>query len=415
MIERLAILGGSSVYIPELVQSIVSHNVNVQEIVLQGQEGRKLPIVGGFCQRLLNRSGFPSKVHTTTDIAEAVSGAKYVLNHVRVGGMKARMRDEKLPVKLGMVGNDTLGAGGIANALRTLPVVLHAAAEIERVNPEATFINLTNPMGIVMEALVKCSKLKAVGISDLPGMYIRRIARMLRLDPSHLRVDYVGLNHMGWIQDIRESDESLMPRVIELALEEEDGEFDKDLAELFRMIPTRHVSLYFHQDEVVKQQKTTERLRAEILYEAEQQILKLYEDETLHEIPEITRQRNAVWYEETIVPLIMAMENEEPTQLICCVRNDGAIRDLPEACSVEIPVSVSSAGIEPRRVGNCPRFLKGLFTTVKECDRLVVEAVRHKSYDFALQALTINPLVPSISTARKFLDRIVQEDHIELH
>ncbi|GMU93493.1 MAG: 6-phospho-beta-glucosidase [Candidatus Hydrogenedentota bacterium] len=415
MIERIAIIGGSSVYTPELIVSLISHNVNVREIVLVGRPGPKLASVSKFCQRLIHKSGFPSVVIPSTDIREAVVGARYVLNHIRVGGMAARVRDEKLPPKQGMIGDESLGAGGFANAMRTLPVVLDIAARIEEVNPETVFINLTNPMGICVEALVKYSKLCVLGVCDLPGTYVKKIAELLRYDPATLDVDYIGLNHLGWIQDVKVDGRSHMSRVLErLEAQHEDG-FDHELIGLFRMIPTRTVSLYYHQDEILKRQQSCSRFRAEVLHEAEQQILKLYQDDTLNEVPELTRARNAVWYEETIVPLILALESKKEQNMILCTKNEGAIRDLPEDCSVEIPVEVSKKGIRPRKVGSCPRFLRGLFLMVKESDRLTVEAVRHKSYEYALQALTINPLVSSLDAARRFLDRLIREEHLELH
>jgi 6-phospho-beta-glucosidase len=415
VIERIAILGGSSVYIPELILSIISHNLNVKEVVLIGREGPKLKLVAGFCQRLLNKSGFPCTIIATTDPAEGVAGAKYTVNHIRVGGMQARVRDEKLPPKQGMIGDESLGAGGFANAMRTLPVVLDLAARIVEVNPETTFINLTNPMGVCVEALTKHSKLNVIGVCDLPGVYVKKMAELLRVDIADLTVDYIGLNHMGWIQDIKVEGRSCMVKILERLEAEKDDGFDNALIDLFRMIPTRTTSLYFHQDEILKRQQACARFRAEVLHHAEQQILKLYQDESLSEVPELTRARNAIWYEETIIPLIVAMEGKKDTETILCVRNDGAIRDLADDCSVEIPVQVSRKGIKPRKVGNCPRFLKGLFQSAKESDRLTIEAVRHKSYECALQALTINPLVPSLDAARKFLDRVIREERLELH
>ena len=136
MIDRITILGGSSVYTPEFILSTVSHNVNVKEIVLLGRKGKKLPLVAAFCQRLIDKSGFPAKVIGLTDLEEAVTGAKYVLNHIRVGGMKARLRDEKMPLANGMIGDESLGAGGIANALRTLPLIVDYAQRIEKVHRE---------------------------------------------------------------------------------------------------------------------------------------------------------------------------------------------------------------------------------------------------------------------------------------
>jgi 6-phospho-beta-glucosidase len=415
MIERIAVLGGSSVYIPEFVLAIIGHNINVKEIVLIGKSARKLEVVAKFCQRILDKSGFPVTIQTTTDVAAGVTGAKYVLNHIRVGGLEARMRDEMLPPKFDMVGDETLGAGGFANAIRTLPVVFELARQIEDVNPQAKIINLTNPMGIIVEALLRYSKLATVGVCDLPGAYIKKIADLLQQEVANLRIDYVGLYHLGWIQDIKIDGRSRMSHLLEILEPRPEDDFDYDLIELFRMIPTRATGMFFHRGEILKKQQACSRFRSEILYEAERQILRMYEDEHLCEIPELTRQRNAVWYGEIIAPLIEAMEGEIDTELLLCVRNDQSIRDLPEDCSVEVPAIVSKRGLQPRRIGSLPRFLKGLFISAKESDRLTVEAVRHKSYDCALQALTINPFVPSLETAKRFLDRIVKDEKLELH
>ena len=415
MIHRIAILGGSSVYTPQFLQSLISHNLNVKEIMLYGREGDKLPTVTAFCQRLVHRSGFPIEIKSSTNLEEAVEGATYVLNHVRVGGLRARLRDEKLPVKQGMVGDESLGAGGFANAMRTLPVVFDFAKRIEAVNPDCTFINLTNPMGVVVEAMIRYSKLNVIGVCDLPGAYVKKVAQLLGCDCKQLIFDYIGLNHMGWIQNVRQNGSSLMGKVIDRIEASGDDAFDHQLIDLFRMVPTRTTSLYFHQDEILKRQKACSRFRAEILYEAEQQILKLYRDEHLCEIPDLTRERNTVWYEDTITPLIEALENDKPKSLILCVQNEGAIRDLPPDCSVEVPVEVSREGLKPRKVGDCPRFLKGLFEAVKQSDRLAVEAAYHKSYEFALQSLTIHPLVPSYEAAERYLEKIVKEENLDLH
>jgi len=415
MIGRIAVLGGSSVYIPEFVLSIISHNVNVKEIVLVGRPGPKLPIVARFCQRLLDKSGFPATVRGTTDVAEGVTGAKYILNNIRVGGMQARLRDEKLPLKFGMIGDETLGAGGFANAMRTLGVVFDFVRQIEEVNPDATFIDFTSPTGIIVEALTKYSRLNVVGVCDLPAAYVKKVAAILHRSPAEIQVGYLGLNRLGWIQDVKVKGRSCMGLVLDrLEHSKQDG-FDYELIELFRMIPTRTVGIFFNRHEVLKKQRACTRFRAEVLLEAEQQILKLYEDNHLCEMPELARERNAVWYEETIVPLIMALESKTEQELVLCVRNGASIRDLPEDCSVEVSVRVSRQGLKPCQVGDCPRFLRGLFTAIKESERLTIEAVRHKSYEYALQALAINPLVPSVQAARKFLDRTIKNESFVLH
>jgi len=415
VIERLTILGGSSVYIPEFIQSLISHNLMPKEVVLFGRSGDKLTIVAEFCRRLIHRSGYPAEITTSTDLEEAVADSKYILNHIRVGGMAARVRDEKLPPVMGMIGDESLGAGGVSNALRTLPVILEYVERIEKVNPDTTFINLTNPMGIVVEALIKQSNLKVIGICDLPGTYVQKVSSILGIPESDLFIDFIGINHMGWIQNVRAGKKNIMYKVLEHIHTHQPDDFDHELIELFRMIPTRTVSLYFHADRILKQQKSLARFRAEVLHEAEKQILKLYEDPDLNEIPSLTHERNTIWYEQTLIPLLQALENKKKETLILCVQNNGSIRDLPDDCSVEVSVEVSSKSVTPRHVGDSPHFLKGLFQTVKESDRWLVEAVLHKSYEYALQALTINPLVPSLETARAYLDKIVQTEELELH
>jgi len=415
MIERIAVLGGSSVYTPELIQSIVSHNLNVKEVVLVGRSGYKLPTVARFCQRMVDRTGFPLAIHHTTDLETGVRGARYVLNAIRVGGMLARARDEKVPPQFGMLGDETLGAGGFANAMRTLPVIFDIVDTIESVNPHATLINITNPLGIIVEALGRYSKLNVIGACDLLAITIKKIAEVLRCSPAEITVDYVGLNHLGWIQDVKLDGRSYMTYLLDkLDRLKEDG-FDHALIELFRMIPTRTVGLFFHQTECLKKQHNHEPVRAEVLHEAEQQILKLYQDEYVCEIPELARERNAVWYEEIIVPLIEALESRTEHCMVLCVRNGDTIRDFPEESSVEVPVWVGKKGWHSKPIGSCPRFMKGLCTAVKESDRLAIEAARHKSYECALQALAIHPLVPSLQSAKRFIEYLVREEGLELH
>jgi 6-phospho-beta-glucosidase len=294
-------------------------------------------------------------------------------------------------------------------------VVLGHAEIIEEVNPDATFINVTNPIGLVVEALVRYSKLKVLGVDDQPGTYIRKVATLLQTPPERMRVDYVGLNHLGWIQDVKVDGRSRMSFLLDLLEKQPEDGFDYDLIELFRMIPTRATGLYFHRGEVLKKQKACSRFRSEILHEAEKQILALYKDEHLVDLPDLTRQRNAVWYEETVLPLVEALESAEEKDFVLCVRNGDCIRDLPDDSSVEVPVAISSAGARPRRVGSLPRFLKGAFLAAKESDRLTVEAVRHRSYEYALQALTVNPFVPSFEVAKSFLERMIRDEKLQLH
>jgi len=414
MIGRVAILGGSSVYTPEFISSIIARNLAIQDIVLIGRTERKLQLVSAFCQRMLDKNGFPTKIEATTDVAEGVKGANYILNQIRVGGMMARARDERVPPMFDMIGDETLGAGGIANAFRTLPVVLEYARMIERAAPDATLINLTNPMGVIVEALNKLTAMNVIGICDVPTIYTKRIAKILNADSRGIWVDYFGLNHIGWIQDVKINGRSQMERLLDRVTRKKPDGFDVELVELFRMIPTRFVSFFFKRDDILKKQKELVKYRGEELYEAEQLILAQYEDEDLCEVPELTKDRNAVWYEQSIIPLVEGLESDDERELVLCVKNNGALKGLPDEAAVEVPGIVSKKGIQVRKVGESPCFLQGLFYSVKASERLTVEAVMQNSYDLALQALVIHPLVPSLSAARGFLDRMVEDENLTL-
>lgn len=415
MIDRITILGGSSVYIPEFIVSMLAHRILVKELVLLGKPGEKLDIVSRFCQRLINKNGYDTKVIPETDPVAAVTGANYIINQVRVGGMKARIRDEKAPTQFDMVGSESIGAGGVINLLRTLPVVFDFAQVINEVNPKAIVINLTNPVGAVVEALFRYTKLKVVGVSDLPCIYSRKIAGLLGREPAEIQINYVGIFDLGWIQDVKVDGVSRMNQVLGHIENSEDDDFDHEVIRLFRMIPTRTLGMYFHRYELLREQQSCSRFRSEVLFDAEKRILKMYEKPTLNSVPDLTRQRNAHWFDYTVMPLLQQFESQEPATAILCVENNGAITDLPDGCSVEVPVCITAKGIKARKVGMLPHFLKGMFCALKESDRLAIEAVRHNSYENALQALAVNPFVPSLKRARNFLDRAIRQEQFNLH
>jgi len=414
LIHRITVLGGSSVYVPELVNAIIARNLPVEEIVLFGHPGRKLETVANFCRRLINRAGYPTVIIPETDIRRAVEGAKYIINQMRVGGMKARFRDESTPPQFDLLGSEQVGAGAVTNALRSLPVVLEYARVIEELAPNAIFVNMMSPVGVVVEALTRLTSLKVVGVCDLARKYCSRIALLLGIPPAELEVDYFGLYHFGWIQDVRHDGRSRMAQLLDAIEQSEDSSFDRDLVSLFRLIPTPEAAAYFRRGEILWSQKRNQRYRSEMLIEAESQILRIYEDSRVDMIPEATRQRNAIWYEESVLPLLESFEGHHDAKPILCVSNKGAILDLPEESCVEIPVTISQGAVTSRKIGALPRFLRGMFCLMKESDRLVIEAVRHASFELALQALAVNPFVDSLASARKYLEKVVRAENLNL-
>jgi 6-phospho-beta-glucosidase len=414
MIDRITVLGGSSVYTPEFLEALLSHHVLVKELVLLGKPGQKLDIVSRFCQRLVKRSGHLTEIVPETDPEKAMAGASYIINQVRVGGMKSRIRDEKLPPQFDMVGSERLGAGAITNALRTLPVVFNLAQCAEAVNPKVKIINLSNPVGILVEALNRYTPLNVVGVSDLPGIYVEKIAALLGRKSESLEINYLGLYDLGWIQDVKVAGISRMSQLLEQVEKSEDELFDHALIHMFRMIPVRVLGVYYRRHEVLRRQQTGARFRGEALYDAEQRILKMYARPSLNKVPDLTRQRNALWYDNTIIPLLKQFESGTEAATILCVPNKGAILDLPEHSTVEVPVTITPKGIKARKMGMLPRFISGLYHAIKESDRLVIEAVRHKSRDLALQSLVVNPFVSSIGQATEYLDKVIRQEKLDL-
>ncbi len=415
MIDRIALNGGSGVNTPAFVASIIAKNLPVAEVALIGRSECKLNLVAAFCQRLLDKNGFPTRVIPTCSLEEGVRGASYVINQIRVGGMAARVRAERVPPCFGMIGDEGVGAGAIMNAIRSVPEVLKIAKEVEQVNPDCYFINLTNPVGILVEAIHQNTNLKVVGACNAPMFCVSKLCEILHVDPELLDVDYFGLNHFGWIQDIRANGRSQLDRLVDRIYKKQLNGFDPEIVRVFRMVPVPFVSFYFRTNALLKRQQARVKYRGEELLEMEQELLRTYQANATTELPQRLKDRNPVWYKTAVLPLISALESESSMEMICCIPNRGCIRDLDEDASIEVTTRVDKKGIVPaRQIGESPPLLKGIFNTLKTSDRLAIEAAIKRSYDLALQALAIHPLVSSIAMAEKYLEHTNQEENLGL-
>lgn len=415
VISRLTILGGSSVYIPVLVSALMHRNVKVREIVLVGRNEEKLEIVTRFCNRLVERVGYPLKINSTTSIEDGIIDASIVLNHIRVGGLLTRISHERLPLKYGMIGDESFGAGSFSNACCTIPVVVNIGKIVKSVNPDVFLINMTNPMGLVVEALTKYTGLEnVIGISENIPFYRRMIAELLRVDDSQISVQYIGLYHIGLVCDVLVKGKSRIAEVADKVngSSYELSEVEKEVIRHFHIIPSRALRIYFDREHYLDEQKKSTSLRSEILYERESKILSLYKQDTVDTIPSIVYERNPFWYDEIIVPLMMLLFSYTPGEKIVCVPNKGFLSDFPYGASIEVPCRISKDGYECSFKSRVPDFLRGLIISAKESDSLMVEAIMNSSYRTALKALAINPFVNSLSKARAFLDECLKERNL---
>jgi len=414
MAERLkiSVIGGGSVYTPELVAGFLStrDELPVGEIALMDRDPDRLGIVGGLVRRMV-RAAPGLTVTTTTDRAQALDGAGFVIAQLRVGGNAQRVVDEKIPVRFGIVGQETTGPGGFAKALRTVPVLLDIAAEMRSSCPEAWLVNFTNPSGLVTEALLRHSRVRTIGLCNLPLTMTMDIARLLDAPPESLFLDYVGLNHLSWVRrvfrDGRDVTEEMMARAVTEARANPRSGFDPALLEALGMLPCYYLRYYYHHGRIVAEQRTASRTRGEEVQAIDADLLELYRDPELTAKPPELAKRGGAWYSRAAVSVIAAIAGNTRAVHIVSSRNQGAVADLPAESVVEVPCVVGAAGPIPMVTGPLPGAIRGLVHAVKSYEQLTIEAAVTGDVRTALAALLAHPLVPDYEVAQGLLDAIL--------
>jgi 6-phospho-beta-glucosidase len=403
---RLAVLGGSGVATPELIRALAARaDRPALEVALHGRTPEKLERVAAACARLAARAQAPLAVRHTTDPAAALDGAQYVLNQIRVGGYAARRYDETFPQAFGVPGEETFGPGGMNNARRTIPVVLETARVIEQVAPEALFINLTNPSSYIQYALTRYSKVRVVGVCDSPVGLSRAVAAALGAPPNELWVGYVGMHHFGWVTAARWRGRDVLPDLLARAEQVPGLPVDADLVRAIGAIPTSYLKYYYHPDRMLVQQKGKPP-RAEQLMELERRILADLEDAAADDIPDSLAERGAHWYEEIVVPVLLAHAGDRREVFILNVVNEGVLPWLPSEAIVELPVVAGRQGFTPLEPPPAPPDLQAMLRRNAAFEMLWVEAVVEGSEEKALRAMALNHLVHNLDQARALLGEI---------
>ncbi|MEV4319895.1 6-phospho-beta-glucosidase [Actinocrispum sp. NPDC049592] len=419
---RLTVVGGGSTYTPELVDGIAGRraSLDVDEIVLVDPDTHRLRIVGSFCQRLLDHAGHPAKVLTTTSLEQGAEGASAVLLQLRVGGQKARRSDETFPHACGCIGQETTGAGGLAKALRTVPVVLDIARTVRRVAGEDTWIvNFTNPVGIVTRALLEEGH-KAVGLCNVAIGLQRKFAAWFGVDTNAVRLDHIGLNHLTWERGVQVSTpDGPVERIGDLL-----GEFGRRVADeisapldwMRRMnaIPSYYLKYYYAHDDVLADQLESPP-RADVVIEVENELLSQYADPDVVTKPESLAKRGGAYYSEAAVQLVHALTAGGPAEEhVVNVRNNGAMPFLPDDAVIEVPATVDGKGAAPLPVKPVePRF-SGLISHVTAYEFLALEAARKGGRDRVADALLAHPLVGQYAIADRLADDLVAANRADL-
>jgi 6-phospho-beta-glucosidase len=408
---KVCVIGGGSSYTPELIEGFIESReaLPVASITLMDIDKHKLEIVGGLARRMLQAAEVEIKLETTLDRAQAIEGSDFVITQIRVGGMAARTLDEKIPLEFGVIGQETTGPGGFAKALRTIPVALSIARDVESLAPGAFLLNFTNPAGLITEALQRYSALPSIGLCNLPIGTEMRLSQRLGVDRSRLSLDWVGLNHLNWVRGAAVDGRDVWPQVFAEELEEarereEDSwNFSAGLLELLGMIPCGYLNYYYDHDRILVRQKKAVKTRGQEVQEIEDQLMQLYHDPDLKTKPKLLEQRGGAYYSKVAVSLISAIANNKQEVFIVNTRNRGAVPDLPRNAVVEIPCAISAIGARPLVTEPLPAKIRGLVQAVKAYEELAAVAGAEGDRRIALQALLAHPLTPSFQTAQDLL------------
>ena len=339
---------------------------------------------------------------------------------IRVGGLAARVRDEKLPMELGMVGNETTGAGGFVCGLRTVPAALKVAREIERLAPQAWLLNLSNPAGIVTEALLKHSQVRTIGFCNIPINTTYEIAEVLGVPPDEVELRSFGLNHLSWARQALVGGEDRMKGLIAETRDQNSPLYQHGLVEnlidpgwlkIIGMIPSWYVRYYYCTDDVLKQDQGGHGIKGRRDMEAEEQLHALYLKEGYGEAArQILSSKGGAQYYLPVLQVMSAIVHDSGRVIIADVRNGTALPDLPSGVCVEVPARICRDRVEPLDCGPMPLSVRGLVQTVKAYEELTVEAATTGSHEAALAALTTHPLVGSYPKAAQFWRRVLENE-----
>jgi 6-phospho-beta-glucosidase len=424
---KVTVIGGGSSYTPELINGFLERvgSFPLSDLWLMDISEERLEIVGGFAQRMVQAKDAPFEVHLTTDQREGVRDAHYVITQLRVGGMQARREDEYLGHRHGLIGQETTGVGGMAKALRTIPVVLNIAQDIQELAPDALLVNFTNPSGLVTEALSRYAPdVSAVGVCNSPITAKMWILQALEerqgagITPERAELDTLGLNHLSWHRGFTLDGQDMWPAILDGYLEELESSSDPEWAPRtvreLGMIPNYYLQYYYHTELKLAAQTRWPPSRAEEVMGIEAGLLRQYAEPDRSEPPEGLMKRGGAYYSTIATQLLNAHANDLGETHVVNVRHNGAVAGWPEDWVLEMPCRVDGAGVSPLPAEPLPPVCFGLLAHVKMYELLTVEAAVHGDLNAAYQALLVHPLGPAANMVQVVLDDLLRSHRVYL-
>jgi 6-phospho-beta-glucosidase len=410
---KLAVVGGGSTYTPELVDGLarLRSELPVDELALVDPSQERLALVGGVSQRIFRRQGHPATVTTHAKPEPAIDGAAAVLLQLRVGGQATRDADETWPLECGCVGQETTGAGGLAKALRTVPVVLDIAERVRRANPDAWIVDFTNPVGIVTRALLQADH-RALGLCNVAIGFQRRFASLLSVAPEQVRLGHVGLNHLTWERAVYVDGVDVLPKLLAEHLQSiaDEIELSADVVERLGSVPSYYLRYFYAHDEVVRELQSRPSRASEVAA-IERRLLDLYADPSVDEKPAELAHRGGAYYSEAAVALVASLLGSQAGHgddvHVVNLRNDGTLPFLDDDHVIEVPAAVDRDGARAEPVEPVEPLYAGLIAHVAAYERLALDAALHGGRDRVFAALLAHPLVGQIDIADGLTDRLL--------
>ncbi len=412
---KVCVIGGGSSYTPELVKGFLERRDTfpMTELWLMDILPERLEIVGKFAQRMVEAAGAPFTVHLTTDQREGIRGASYVTTQLRVGWMAARREDEYLGLRHGLIGQETTGIGGMAKAIRTIPVVLNIAKDMRELAPGALLVNFTNPAGLVTEALNRyAADVPAVGVCNVSITTKMHFMELLGLqataDPKKAKLDTLGLNHLTWHRGFSLDDEDLWPQVFQKTLQElktsDHPAWDPATVESLGMIPNYYLQYFYYTDRKLAEQQEWPPSRAEAVMKIEADLLREYGEPDRTEPPGDLMKRGGAYYSTLATQVLDSHYNDLGDTQVVNVRHNGAVPGWDPSWVLEMPCTIDRSGIHPIPTDPLPPATFGLVAQIKSYELLTVEAAVHGDRNAAYQALLAHPLGPTADKINAVLD-----------
>ncbi|HEN1623620.1 TPA: 6-phospho-beta-glucosidase [Klebsiella pneumoniae] len=424
---KIVVIGGGSSYTPELIEGLLNryHEMPVASLWLVDiEEGKeKVEIIAGLARRMIAKAGLTIEVVATLDRESALCDADFVCSQFRAGCLDARISDERISLKYGLIGQETNGLGGFANACRTIPIALEIAADMERLCPDAWLLNFTNPSGMVTEAILRHSRIKAVGLCNVPVIMQKGITTLLQCaDEKEVVMQVAGLNHFIFVRQILHKGKEWLPEVIAEINAGRDPlvprnippfRWPSHLLQGLGMIPCAYLRYYYMKDDLLRQELAEaggEGTRGEVVKQLEKILFDQYRDPHLAVKPKALEGRGGQYYSEAACELMNAIYNDKRIIMHVNTRNNGAISGLPDDCAVEVSSLITASGPLPLNVAPFPEDTLRLLQLMKSFERLTIEAALTGNRHTAWRALMLNPLIVSGEKLELALDEVIAEN-----